>query len=179
MKRGVSPPKLRPKHRFSAGKLVIVMPSSSRRFVEFAHRRPRATSHFYSEERLRGNRRTSRFRPSQFHPAASTISWSMFTTWRRSHRFWTEIIGLKLVGKLNPGTGYKGQQKPKMQFYSGHDEGRRRPTTSHSSKIRNCRPSRPKAGACTARRRRSTTSPLNCRIAKPGSSSSLFMRAEE
>ena len=43
-----------------------------------------------------------------------------------THRFWTEIIGLKLVGKLNPGIGYKGQQKPKMQFYSGHDEGRRR-----------------------------------------------------
>jgi len=43
-----------------------------------------------------------------------------------THRFWTEIIGLKLVGKLNPGIGYKGQRKPKMQFYSGHDEGRRR-----------------------------------------------------
>jgi len=42
-----------------------------------------------------------------------------------THRFWTEIIGLKLVGKLNPGAGYKGQQKPTMQFYSGHDEGRR------------------------------------------------------
>ena len=43
-----------------------------------------------------------------------------------THRFWTEIIGMKLVGELKPGLGFGGQQKPKMQFYSGHDEGKRR-----------------------------------------------------
>lgn len=43
-----------------------------------------------------------------------------------THKFWTEIVGMKLVGRLRPGVGFNGQPKPKMQFYSGHDEGRRR-----------------------------------------------------
>jgi catechol 2,3-dioxygenase len=43
-----------------------------------------------------------------------------------THRFWTEIVGMKLVGSLRPGVGFGGQPKPKMQFYSGHDEGKRR-----------------------------------------------------
>jgi catechol 2,3-dioxygenase len=43
-----------------------------------------------------------------------------------SHKFWTEVVGLKLVGKLKPGPGPNGQMRPKMQFYAGHDEGHRR-----------------------------------------------------
>ncbi len=89
-----------------------------------------------------------------------------------THRFWTEIIGLKLVGKLNPGIGYKGQQKPTTRATEGT-------TTLHSSKIRSCLPSRPRAGACTARRRRSTISPSNFRTANLGSSRWLLCRAEE
>ncbi|MDN4984308.1 VOC family protein [Bradyrhizobium sp. WYCCWR 13022] len=43
-----------------------------------------------------------------------------------THRFWTEVIGLKQVGALAPGAGPNGRQRPKMRFYSGYDEGARR-----------------------------------------------------
>ncbi|MGH7323475.1 MAG: VOC family protein [Candidatus Rokuibacteriota bacterium] len=35
-----------------------------------------------------------------------------------SHRFWTEIIGLRCVAELKP---KPGRQRPKMRFYSGVD----------------------------------------------------------
>jgi catechol 2,3-dioxygenase len=39
-----------------------------------------------------------------------------------SHRFWTEIMGFRLVAELKP---IPGRQRPKMRFYSGVDaEGR-------------------------------------------------------
>src|SRR5712692_3724508 len=35
-----------------------------------------------------------------------------------SHRFWSEIMGLRCVAALQP---IPGQQRPKMRFYSGLD----------------------------------------------------------
>lgn len=39
-----------------------------------------------------------------------------------SHRFWTEVVGLKQVGALKPRTD--GGPMPKMQFYSGDHDGK-------------------------------------------------------
>jgi len=39
-----------------------------------------------------------------------------------SHRFWTEIIGLKMVGALRPRTDMG--QVPRMRFYSGDHDGK-------------------------------------------------------
>lgn len=40
-----------------------------------------------------------------------------------SHRFWTEIIGLKLVGALKPQQP-GGPERPKMRFYSADHDGK-------------------------------------------------------
>jgi catechol 2,3-dioxygenase len=40
-----------------------------------------------------------------------------------SHRFWTEIIGLKLVGALKP-QAPDGPPRPKMRFYSADHDGK-------------------------------------------------------
>jgi catechol 2,3-dioxygenase len=39
-----------------------------------------------------------------------------------SHKFWTEIVGLKQVGALSPRAGLGNA--PKMQFYSGDHDGK-------------------------------------------------------
>ena len=41
-----------------------------------------------------------------------------------SHRFWTEIVGLKQVGALKPRTDMGPGPMPRMRFYSGNHAGK-------------------------------------------------------
>ena len=81
-----------------------------------------------------------------------------------SHRFWTEVIGLKQVGALRPRADMGTM--PKMRFYSGDHGGK---MTHHDVAIvENPNLPAPCRMAILPAPRRSTTSRSPCRTATPG-----------